>query len=427
MFRRTILHAVQAAFLAAWCSLAVLPVTAQNIIGSGIYGDIRVGPPITTTDLNFAAGTVTGCASYATCLSITNSTGGYCTDSTGVLHNIAANTLRICSGTGVLIEQSSLNNIKQSQALATTPWAATGSSVLANNATAAPDGSTTATSVTDVVSSSTFGAGQNPITSTTGVFSAYVKAGSQSWAFIQLNSSSNAAAIYFQLTGSCTVGSIQTLSGTAPISSGTCQALANGWYRITVVGNAGIFFIGPCAANNNRVYTGTGAIAQYLWGIQGEPTLTMSTSYIPTTTSAGVSRSADNIVASGVLASELAGATGTIVANTNSSLASVAATLVDANGTVLLGKTSGNLGTTAVGATLSTGNTGTWTGANDLGLAWDATGGAIQLNAGTIVTDIIPRVPLPTFHLGSTSGSSAFFNGYFTRLTSYTTKQASPQ
>ncbi len=94
---------------------------------------------------------------------------------------------------------------------------------------------------------------------------------------------------------------------------------------------------------------------------------------------------------------------------------------------MLLGKTTGNLGTTSVGATLSTGNTGTWTGANDLGLAWDATGGIIQLNAGTVATDATARTPASTFHVGSTSGSSAFFNGYITRLTGYNTKLAFPQ
>jgi hypothetical protein len=140
-----------------------------------------------------------------------------------------------------------------------------------------------------------------------------------------------------------------------------------------------------------------------------------------------VTRSADNILASGSLAALLARSTATIVAKTNSSIQSVAATLVDTNGTVLLGKTAGNLGTTAVGATLSAGNTGTWTAVNDLGLAWDGTGGIIQLNAGTVATDATARTPSAPFHLGSTNGSSAFFNGYITRLIGLNAKVASPQ
>lgn len=54
-------------------------------------------------------------------------------------------------------------------------------------------------------------------------------------------------------------------------------------------------------------------------------------------------------------------------------------------------------------------NTGTWTGVNDLGLSWNASGGIIQLNGGTVATDSTARTPSATFHLGASNGSSFFF------------------
>lgn len=387
-------------------------------------------------DLNFASGTSLGCSSFSSCLANTNSTGGYCTDGTGVLHQIAANTLRICSGAGLLTEESRANSMLQSQALGTAPWTIA-PGTLTNNVLAAPDGTVTATSLTDTTATAVFQAGQvflNTVLTGTNVVSVYLKAGSQSWGNIQVNVNGavNASVAYFQLTGSGTLGSITPLVGSNAIISSSITALANGWYLCSVVtGNLtgpNSLFFGAASANNGRSYTGTGTVALYIWGGQTENNLTnaFGTSYIPTTTTA-VTRSADNVAVSGVLATTLAGSTGSIVANANKSQQSLAGTLVDANGVVLIGKTLGNVGTTAVGATLSTANTGTWTGSNDLGLAWNVAGGALQLNGGTLATDATARTPSATFHVGSTGGSSAFFNGYFSRLTAYAIKQASPQ
>jgi hypothetical protein len=325
------------------------------------------------------------------------------------------------------------NILINTQAFASAPWstsAGSGTATIVNNAAIGPDGTTTASSLTDTAASGSFLVGHTLSGNFLNATSFYVKPAARSWAYIQCNNGGGASAIYFDLAGAGTVGSIQTLSGSATIALGTIQALASGWYRIAAIsfGCLGIYE-GPTSANSTPNYTGTGTVAQYIWGAQLEAIVSNEnapTSYYPTTTTAAT-RSGDNITMSGVLASTLASPTGTIVVNTNDSYQSLAATIIDSNGTTLLGKTAGNLGTTSVGATLSTGNTGTWTGANDLGLAWNASGGAIQLNAGTIATDTTARTPAATFHLGSTSGSSAFFNGYFTRLTVYSTKQASPQ
>jgi hypothetical protein len=57
-------------------------------------------------------------------------------------------------------------------------------------------------------------------------------------------------------------------------------------------------------------------------------------------------------------------------------------------------------------------------------LAWDASGGQIQLAYGTVATDAQARIPASTFHIGSTSGSSAFWNGYIQSIAVYPTKLA---
>lgn len=418
-----------AAFLFALC----LQAEAQfNGCPPGFCNGSVASPNTPTVDLNLAAGTATGCAAISACLTNTNSTGGYCTDSGGVLHLIGANTLRVCSGSGLLTEEGRTNLLLQSQALATTPWTISVGS-MANNALSAPDGTTTASSLTDTGATTVFQVSQTAAAgvSSTSVLSVYLKSGSQSWGVIQANNNgaSAAAVAYFQLTGSGTLGSITNLVGSGAITSSSITALANGWYRCSVtVGSlgAGTIFIGPASSNNGRSYTGTSSIAIYTWGAQFEAGVTFPTSYFPTTL-ALASRSADNIAVSGVLATTLGGSTGTVVANTSGSQQSLAGTIVDANGVILTGKTLGNAGTTSVGAALSTANTGTWTGSNDLGLAWDASGGAIQLNGGSVATDSTARTPSATFHIGSTGGSSAFFDGYLTRLRAYTSKLASPQ
>jgi hypothetical protein len=395
----------------------------------GVAGNGGGQAPGSAADLNFATGQYFG-GTLASMLTNTNAVGGYVTDSAGVLHLIAANTLRIGSGTGLLIE-SSTNIAEWSQGAFGPDWTVVNTAVT-DNTTTAPNGTSTASTVSDNATSGIHQlSSQQNISFTSGTtytMSFFFKAGTA--ASIQLSFSSTCFSGLGYANFNLTTGVVVSTGGTL-VASGIIP-LANGWYRAWIAATATLTTPQPFGMlfNNNNSsatrapsYVGTG-ISLSVWGAQVEVGSSPS-SYIPTT-SAAVTRT-DNIAISGTLATTLAGATGTIVANTSSSKQSVAATLVDANGTVLLGKTSGNVGTTAVGATLSTGNTGTWTGANDLGLAWNASGGALQLNGGTVATDTTARTPSATFHLGSTSGSSAFFNGYITRLTAYTTKQASPQ
>lgn len=425
-------------------SLSIAPVFAQSItpqIGGGISkgfdGGISGGgtsPPVGAADLNFALGSSTGCTTFASCLTNTNSTGGYCTDSSGVLHLIAANALRICSGTGLLAEETRTNQVKMSGDQTAANWGKFNVNVTVSSQLA-PDNSSFMSLQTVSASSSNTSVNQlfAPTTVTTYSLSAFFKVGTApffvivmsdagaNWAGVSVNSST--------LAVTTNQGGDSSVIGTPIVTS-----YANGTVRISVSvqssaaspGNRGFLFQGSSAALSSAFVAGVSGQTTLAWGAQIEAGA-FPTSYIASPGASATARSADNTAASGVLATTLAGSTGTVVANTNNSQQSLAGTLVDANGVILLGKTSGNVGTTAVGATLSTANTGTWTGTNDLGLAWNGTGGAIQLNGGTIATDATARTPAATFHVGSTSGSSAFFNGYFARMTAYVTKQASPQ
>lgn len=369
-----------------------------------------VSPPNpAAADLNFATGTYTG-GSLASMLTNTNSTGGYCADSGGLLHLIAANTPRVCSGTGLLVEELRINLAINSQDFTNASWSkftSNGGTIsITAAAGTAPDGTNTA-QLFSLNRSLTNGEARANATFTGTASgysgSVYLKAATAGDVGKQIN-------ITFY-NGSSVIGVVNV-------------TLTSSWQRVTTVQPLAAsascqFIIGYLAASfggNSQ----TGATGVLVWGGQAELGAT-PTSYIPTTSTA-VTRSADNITVSGVLASTLAASAASLVATTTLSNQSVAATIMDANGTVLLGKNVANASNTAVGAALQSINTGTWTGSNILGLAWNASGGTIQLNGGPVRADTTARTPATTLHVGSVSGTSAFWNGYISRLTAYASK-----
>lgn len=418
---------------AAIAAYESLPAYAQfNGCPTGFCSGVSSGP---TVSMGFANGVYSG-GTLANLISTTNS-GGYATNADGSLTSFAANTPRIGSGTGLLVEEARTNLTTSSQNLAGTGRSVSNSSTLQTQGIA-PDNTNTANTLIDNGTSGRHITFESvlPGSSAQYVYSVFLKAGTLRYAQVQMAIASGAAyGVVFDLQAGTTTDTKTLLSPT--LTSNTITPYVNGWYRCTVTlgATASTTLFSTIAtsnsatptydANGNPTYSGASQNL-FVWQDDWNAGATFPTSPIPTTTTS-VTRNADNVQAAGALATTLAASTGTIVIKTNNSIQSALATLVDANGTVFLGKTAGNIGTTAIGATLSTANTGTWTGANDLGLAWDASGGAIQLNGGTIVTDAIARTPSATFHLGSTSGSSAFLNGYITQLSAYNTKQASPQ
>jgi hypothetical protein len=185
---------------------------------------------------------------------------------------------------GLLIEESRSNLILRSQELDTVPWVG---SVTANSATA-PDGTTTA----DTVSSST-----HPVTVTAGAAitaSIFLKKNNNNWFRFTFRSADfvNGFRIWVNLdTGSA--GAANSF-GTGVYTSSNVTSFNNGWYRVSLVGNipstAGVLELRSVDADNGGTTTGTA----YAWGSQLEAGA-FATSYIPTVAST-VTRSADTAV-----------------------------------------------------------------------------------------------------------------------------------
>jgi hypothetical protein len=210
---------------------------------------------------------------------------GYAQTLAGTLVNFGSGVPRI-TNKGLLVEDARTNLLLQSQTLATAPWIPFQSSITAD-ATAAPDGTTTADKlVEDTTAASThFHQQIVNLTASVQTFSIYAKAAERTQTSIFVPTTAFADATFrtasFDLTGAGTVLSV-TASATASI-----EALAGGWYRCilnvpaTLAVAANIQY-GMLVANN-PTYTGNGTSGLFLWGAQVEAAATHS-SYITTTT-----------------------------------------------------------------------------------------------------------------------------------------------
>jgi hypothetical protein len=362
------------------------------------------------------------CSQYIT---TTRALGTFCTSAAGVMTSVGVNTACITSA-GLEVWEGRTNYNLQSNTFTDAGWTKSSSTVTAA-AALAPDGTMTATKLTE----NSLNAGHylrrvpdTGINAGTAVFSLYLKAAGRT--AVGLLGSPRGIAI--DLT-TCTAQSMVPLGTALPNGAYGAASLANGWCRLwfadTTAIQAGVLIeLMTGFASGNANYLGDGTSGVYVWQV-GAQLGAFPTPPI-TTTTATVTRPADVHVASDRLATVLASATGSVSFTVNGSQAAVAATLVDANGTVVLGKTAGNLATTGLGATLSTANTATWTAINDAGLAWDAAGGIAQLNGGTVATDAVARTPAGPFRIGSTGGTAAFWNGNITRLSAFSSKLATP-
>lgn len=172
-------------------------------------------------------------------------------------------------------------------------------------------------------------------------------------------------------------------------------------------------FIGYWAA---RDIPQDGSVSFLAWGAQAEAG-PAPTAYIPTASSTA-SRAADDITAAGAFASTLAENSGAVNVYTSGSVPGAAGTLVDADGSSLVGKTSDDALTSDVSTTLTNSNPAAWQGEAVSGLSWNKSGRSLSLN-DAIVSDGQATTPAAPFTIGSTEGSSSFFNGYVMRLTAW--------
>ena len=154
-------------------------------------------------------------------------------------------------------------------------------------------------------------------------------------------------------------------------------------------------------------------------GISGKSRNRHPGPYVPTTTTAATTIALDNIAAAGDLATALASSNAAVAITTNGAGNGVAGTVLDSNGTVLLGKSSTDFVTTALGATLTSKAQGNFHGAETGYLAWNGSGGSINLDGTPVSTDATARTSAGTFHVGTTSGTTAPLNGYITAIAVY--------
>lgn len=401
-----------------------VPASAQlDGCGGGVCAP---GATITpTVDVNFAASAATGCASITSCLSVTRSTQETCTDASGSLTYASANNACVTNA-GLQIYGGTTNLLLQSGFAS--GWGATGATLTANNQTS-PDGTSNAAKLIEGAGG-TFHFVSQSVTKAasplTYAMSVYVSPQTRQLALQMDDGSTNGITQYYNITTG-TITALQTFGSGFVQNTAYCVSAAHSFQRCTLVittNSATTIRVIIALANGtsfgNNNYSGGGTLGAYIFGPQLEQQ-SFSYPYIATTTAA-VAASADNIVASSVLASTLAESAGTLMLNTNSSQQAPAATMMDANGTVLLGKTANGVATTSVGATLSTKNVGPWLASNKTSLSWNGSGGILQLSGGPAVTDATSRTPAGPFAIGSTSGSSAFLNGNIARIRLYNTK-----
>lgn len=395
----------------------------------GISGTPAPTPSI-AIDFTTNTATVNGVSTpISNLLSITRASTQTVVDTSGNYTTASSGALAI-SNAGLQIYPATTNLVLQSQALNNASWTLSHVSV-ADNTGVAPDGTSTASTFTaDGVSAAhLFQQSVTFANNTDYVLSIHAKMGTNR--FLQMTLGGSAACVNVDLqTGA--VNCVQSAGGT---SQGTnvvlgVKALPNGWYRIAwmfrgvnTMTSVAFEITSSLGAPRNNAIAASGNIN--VWGIQLEASRTVSP-YIPTTT-ATVTRAADNISLTGALATALAASAGTVVMAVTSAVQGSAATFLDANGTVLLGKTEFDNAITASGSSLGSFSASNWYGAvNTMSLGWDAGGGTIQLNGDSAKTDAVARNPVGTFKLGSTGGTSNFFGGNVTSLTVYTSKISQP-
>lgn len=221
-------------------------------------------------------------------------------DRMGVLKTAPANVPRWRwnpadgSAQGYLGEGSRTNLLLRSEALDNASWTKTSSSISAD-AVAAPDGATTADTIT--VSGASGNANQ-AITITAGngiTASAFFKQKTSAYGRLRISDGTNSVAAWFNIaTG--TVGTASVGGSTCAYSTHGIEDVGGGWYRcyvtVTTATNTAYTVYVSCAAADNTEPAAADDV--YAWGLQAEsPGTTASmTAYIPTT-SATVTRSAD--------------------------------------------------------------------------------------------------------------------------------------
>jgi hypothetical protein len=197
---------------------------------------------------------------------------------------------------GLLVEPGATNLALQSQTFDNASWTKNDATISAD-ATASPDGATTADKLLDTIANSAHFVSQSFTASAVPyAFSCYLKASEITEAQVYIREAVASGTVFGGGTFDLSAGTIlTTLAGTA-----TIEAYPNGWYRVTVSGTAtaGSRFVAirlQKAGNTNFIGTGTDGF--FIWQAQLE---TGSVATSPIVTTAGTaSRVADVVSLTG--------------------------------------------------------------------------------------------------------------------------------
>lgn len=374
-------------------------------------------------DLNSFLGAVGG--------TFTRASVGTYFDSTGTMQTASSGTPRFDydpnthTAIGLLIEESRTNLIRYSTNFQS-GWTTLGGASITVNSTIAPDGTTTASTLTAT------NTGQNRIeqsSASAGVnytYSLYVKKGTGRWIGLGYWAGSTAG----DQGAKFDLDTLSTSVYGTEVSNPKIISLPNGWKRISANFTASAVVSGLkilLSDNSNVLNNTTTGIYSYIWGAQIEQG-GFATSYIPTT-SAATTRAADQI---SIPSSSWIGATTeTIIAEVDTNVpqsnwASIFShgltysgnryLLVGSNGTITGGHSGANI-TTAISATPNT----TFKAGTTFGPSSTLT----SLN-GTITTGSTVGRGSPS-NTGIGAGNGQYLNGHLHWLKYYPTHIANTQ
>lgn len=223
-------------------------------------------------------------------ISFTRATTAAVMDRMGVMRTVPAGAPRwrwhpiTGEPQGLMIENQRTNLVLRSEELDNASWSKTNASISANSV-AAPDGATTADTLTV---SGASGSANQAVTITAGnalTVSAHFRQFTSSHARIRISDGTNQVAAWFNLASGA-VGTAQAGAATVLYSAHSMEALPGGWYRcqLTVTTNTNTsqsLFLSCAAADNVEPANGDSV---YVWGAQAESpgTISAASTYIAT-------------------------------------------------------------------------------------------------------------------------------------------------
>jgi hypothetical protein len=320
---------------------------------------------------------------------------------------------------GLKSEPAATNLVLQSQDLSAGSYGSTNTTVTAD-AILAPDGRTTADRIVETAVTGIHSRYQSITIANATVYtwSAYLKAGERTWAYIDASDGTDHIS-WFDLANG-------VMGSSDAGNTATMQSVGNGWYRCSVTrtsaGTVGAIAVGIATGNSVTSFAGSTSNGIYAWQYQLE-TGSSATSPIPTF-AATQTRVADKnyLNPSFFPASQIAGSwivdttivstfgrvIGETISNTQLYMANPTSVGIYNGVTVLAKNITG-------GATFATGMRAA--------SAWDATGRSVTGAGLTPATDTLVQTPPTSLFIGQQGDGSQATTGY-TRSVRYLARRA---